>query len=310
MVLSEEWARIQAEAQKRIQAVLKECPPKYRGFIQLLDKARLVWCGYGLESLSPDLQALGLWAWQGEDGKTRVYGNVKEPYMSVAGRVVWFRDLHHKDGKQIPYEIETNYSELFSIFAQSGWRTDVLETLPLVVRIKSPVFGVLEGESRVGLGVFETTNRYERRNPWEVAKTSALGRALATAGIGVFGGLASADEVLEGDSLESNPDLNSPAMENSGEGDTAPQLASGRKRSTSKEVLQPVNVLANPVVTRGIVKVKVRYGNEECIAFASDPDIGEALRQLKPGQMVTIKGALSRQNEQLLLAVKEMKPAS
>ncbi len=42
-------------------------------------------------------------------------------------------------------------------------------------------------------------------NPYEVAETSAVGRALGNLGIGLIGGVASADEVMNAQARASSP---------------------------------------------------------------------------------------------------------
>lgn len=98
-------------------------------------------------------------------------------YMTVAGRI----EIAH-EGK-----------------ALESVETEVLSHNPVVVKakitIKSQVF---TGISSVSL---ESARMIERQNPYEVAETSAVGRALGFAGYGLIESIASADEMVQATSL-------------------------------------------------------------------------------------------------------------
>lgn len=72
--------------------------------------------------------------------------------------------------------------------------TDVLSHSPIVIRARVTISGkVFTGISAVDPANARTI---ERENPYEVAETSAVGRALGFAGFGVIESVASADEMV------------------------------------------------------------------------------------------------------------------
>lgn len=72
--------------------------------------------------------------------------------------------------------------------------TDVLSFDPVVVRAKVTIKGkVYTGISAVSL---DSPRLIEKQNPYEVAETSAVGRALGFAGFGLIESVASADEMV------------------------------------------------------------------------------------------------------------------
>ena len=105
-------------------------------------------------------------------GKDDVFVSLRNPYLTVAGRLVLLR------AKRQPKEIATE-------FLQLGERTLCRATVKVGPCSAMGTAEVIEGQS----GPTAT-------NPYEVAETSALGRALGNLGIGLVGGIASAEEVL------------------------------------------------------------------------------------------------------------------
>jgi hypothetical protein len=78
--------------------------------------------------------------------------------------------------------------------ALEGVETDVLSFDPVVVRAKVTIKGkVFTGISAVNL---DSARYIERQNPYEIAETSAVGRALGFAGFGLIEAVASADEMV------------------------------------------------------------------------------------------------------------------
>jgi hypothetical protein len=113
--------------------------------------------------------------------------------MSVDGRVTMANEDHRRQGKQLNFEDPV-------VLADDG------EALTLLVAATSEVYGRRHGiaTSRKLVGAAS-----ERNFPWEVAETSAIGRALASMGYGVLpgSGLASAEDVQrarESDPQEAN----------------------------------------------------------------------------------------------------------
>ncbi len=92
-------------------------------------------------------------------------------YMTVARRL----ELAHVDG------------------ALESVETEILSHAPVVIRATIQVKGkTFTGISAVNL---DSGKMIERANPYEVAETSAVGRALGFAGFGVIESVASADEM-------------------------------------------------------------------------------------------------------------------
>lgn len=78
--------------------------------------------------------------------------------------------------------------------ALEGVETEVLSFDPVVVRAKVTIRGkVYTGISAVSL---DTSRMIDRQSPYEVAETSAVGRALGFAGFGLLESVASADEMV------------------------------------------------------------------------------------------------------------------
>lgn len=78
--------------------------------------------------------------------------------------------------------------------ALEGVDSEVLSFDPVVVRAKVTIKGkVYTGISAVSL---DTSRYIDRQNPFEVAETSAVGRALGFAGYGLIEGVASADDMV------------------------------------------------------------------------------------------------------------------
>jgi hypothetical protein len=77
--------------------------------------------------------------------------------------------------------------------------SEVLSHEPVVV--KATVL-IKIGDNNVaftGMSAADISKSIEKKSPYEVAETSAVGRALGFAGFGVTDGIASADEVVNAD---------------------------------------------------------------------------------------------------------------
>lgn len=115
---------------------------------------------------------------RGEDGWT----TVEHPYMTVDGKLAMANEDHRRQAKRLD-------------FGPPQVLVDNEEQLTLMVTVTSEVYGVRHGiatSRRIGGA------QAEREFPWEVAETSAIGRALAAMGYGLFpgSGLASAEDML------------------------------------------------------------------------------------------------------------------
>ncbi len=115
---------------------------------------------------------------KGDDG----WQTVEHPYMTVDGKLAMANQDHTRQHKRLD-------------FHPPQVLVDTDEQLTLLVTVTSEIYGTRHGiatSRRVG------GTAAEREFPWEVAETSAIGRALSTMGYGVFpgSGLASAEDML------------------------------------------------------------------------------------------------------------------
>lgn len=108
--------------------------------------------------------------------------SVETPYMTVDGKLAMANQDHLRQGKQLE-------------FHPPQVLVDTEEQLTLMVTVTSELYGTRHGiatSRRVGGA------EIERLFSWEVAETSAIGRALSAMGYGLFpgSGLASAEDML------------------------------------------------------------------------------------------------------------------
>lgn len=170
------------EQEQRIAQARKRIPPEYHDFIVLLEQSKVV--ANEEVKLDDELRKLGVFTFKG-----RTFVRVTVPYVSVDGRLAMFADAHKEAGKT--YKITSNLPAIAEHMLNTGMRPS--PDVPVIVWIESELYGLLEGESRI---FWDQTAGAHATNPLEVAKTSALGRAIAQAGIGLIGtGIASAEEV-------------------------------------------------------------------------------------------------------------------
>ena len=104
--------------------------------------------------------------------------------------------IHGKDYMTVARRVELAQESK----ALEGVETEVLSHNPVVVRAKVTIRGtVYTGISAVDLN---SSRVIEKQNPYEVAETSAVGRALGFAGYGLLESIASADEVTRAVALQ------------------------------------------------------------------------------------------------------------
>src|SRR5258706_9696841 len=80
------------------------------------------------------------------------------------------------------------------------------EVLPLADKIVVKATVTTEKGTFTGISAANETKLIEKQSPYEVAETSAVGRALGFAGYGVIGGIATADEMTKALSQEKPTD--------------------------------------------------------------------------------------------------------
>jgi hypothetical protein len=99
-------------------------------------------------------------------------------------------NIHGKDYMTVARRLELAHEDS----AIEGLETHVLNHNPVVVKAKVLVKGkIFTGVSSVSL---DSAKFIEKQNPYEVAETSAVGRALGFAGYGLIESVASADEMI------------------------------------------------------------------------------------------------------------------
>jgi hypothetical protein len=113
----------------------------------------------------------------GDDWQT-----LEQPYMAVDGKLAMANEDHRRQGKRLD-------------FGEPKVLLDTDEQLTLLVTVTSEIYGTRHG---IATSRKQTGTRAEKEFPWEVAETSAIGRALTAMGYGLFpgAGLASAEDML------------------------------------------------------------------------------------------------------------------
>ena len=113
----------------------------------------------------------------GDDWQT-----IEHAYMAVDGKLAMANQDHRKQGKRLD-------------FGEPKILLDNPEQLTLQVTVASEIYGTRHG---IATSRKKGGTHAEREFPWEVAETSATGRALAAMGYGILpgAGLASAEDIL------------------------------------------------------------------------------------------------------------------
>jgi hypothetical protein len=148
----------QDKAERLCALAVEHTPAAYQSFITLIEQRRKV----------------------GGTRQAPIFATVRQPYLSVDGRVKWARDEHLRAGKR--FDVQT----AFVVEPTSG-------QLLACATVTSEIYGTAVAHARVFLG----GDGVNESNPLETGETSALGRALGMWGFGCYGtGIASAEEVL------------------------------------------------------------------------------------------------------------------
>ncbi len=116
---------------------------------------------------------------------------VEAPYMMVDGKLAMANEDHRRQGKKLD-------------FASPQVLVDTDEQLTLLVTVTSEIYG-----TRHGIATSRRVNgtEIEREFSWEVAETSAMGRALSAMGYGLFpgSGLSSAEDMQRATGQQGQP---------------------------------------------------------------------------------------------------------
>ena len=160
----------QDKAERLCALAVEQTPAPYQSFITLIEQRRKV----------------------GGSRPAPIFATVRQPYLSVDGRVKWARDEHLRAGTR--FDVQTE----FVVEPTSG-------QLLARATLTSEIYGTVIAHARVFLG----GDGVNESNPLETGETSALGRALGMWGFGCYGtGIASADELLR---VAERPESNSTA---------------------------------------------------------------------------------------------------
>ncbi len=167
--------------------------------------------------------------------------SVETPYMAVDGKLAMANEDHRRQGKRLD-------------FGPPQVLVDNSDQLTLLVTVTSEIYGVRHGiaTSRRASGTSA-----EREFPWEVAETSAIGRALTAMGYGLFpgAGLASAEDMLRSNAVAdhkhavdngSRPTPPAAPRENTGDGGStgrtpSPMSVTDGHRSGSRTGAMPIS---------------------------------------------------------------------
>jgi hypothetical protein len=191
----------QDKAERLCALAVEQTPAAYQSFITLIEQRRKV----------------------GGTRQAPLFATVRQPYLSVDGRVKWARDEHVRAGKR--FDVRTE----FVVEATSG-------QLLARASLTSEIYGAVVAHARVFLG----GDGVNESNPLETGETSALGRALGMWGFGCYGtGIASAEEVLR---VAERPDGTGPGAgrggssgdATNGAGDPAASAGTARPRETDR----------------------------------------------------------------------------
>lgn len=265
--LKETARRLLAEQEQKIAQAYQNTPAKYRQFISILSQNKAI---AGVE-VDPDaeMRSLGLFTFNG-----KTYVTIKNPYITVDGRIQMFADAHQKpEGDRYKYSVSSNIDEIKAILKETGSRPPA--DYPMVVWVESELFGKFEGIARI---FWDSKSDASRTNPLEVAQTSALGRALAQAGFGLIGtGIASAEEIINSNGDNENREK---AL-----GEPEPREA---KQSAPRETPQPEpEQRAGTFKVTGTQEVSTRSGLVLKVTLV-DTETGEVIEALATGNQMAI----------------------
>jgi hypothetical protein len=148
----------QDKAERLCALAVEQTPADYQSFITLIEQRRKV----------------------GGSRQAPIFAALRQPYLSVDGRVKWARDEHRRAGQCFDVQVE------FVVEPMSG-------QLLARATLTSALYGTVVAHARVFLG----GDGVNESNPLETGETSAVGRALGMWGFGCYGtGIASAEEVM------------------------------------------------------------------------------------------------------------------
>jgi hypothetical protein len=207
-------AEVMAQAERGCQAAIEATPSAYRGFLLFLPRNKKV----GGTKAHP------------------LYVPIREPYMTVDGRVKMACDEHRTQGATLG--IQTT----FAVEPHTG-------QLVCCATVTSALLGSVTAHARVFVG----GSGVDESNPLENAETSAVGRALGFLGYGVYGtGMASAEEVLYAQAMRqgTTADLSAPALPAAGPSRIGGKPPTAKQQGLLKDLLREAGVPEEEIVLR------------------------------------------------------------
>lgn len=230
---------------------------KYSEFIVVIEQNSVV--ANRELTIDKTLEELGCFVYKG-----KTYQRRRTPYMAVDGRVQMMVDEHRREGAK------------FSFSQEIDWEHHLL-----TVYFESELIGKTVGTAKIGIG----GTGADQTNPVENAQTSAVGRALANAGYGLFGvGIASAEEVLaaisERDAMKEQKQEAQPQAQVAPAPQAAPaqvQAQQNGQAQTTQGQGGSIQHQYDPKEVQRLIAIKTRLGitdneqlNEYVVAFAHD----------------------------------------
>lgn len=210
-------------------------------------------------TIDKTLEELGCFVYKG-----KTYQRRRTPYMAVDGRVQMMVDEHRREGAK------------FSFSQEIDWDHHLL-----TIWFESELIGRTVGTAKIGIG----GTGADQTNPVENAQTSAVGRALANAGYGLFGvGIASAEEVLaainERDAMKQQKQEAQPQAQVAPAPQAAPaqvQVQQNGQAQTTQGQGGSIQHQYDPKEVQRLIAIKTKLGitdneqlNEYVVAFAHD----------------------------------------
>lgn len=210
-------------------------------------------------TIDKTLEELGCFVYKG-----KTYQRRRTPYMAVDGRVQMMVDEHRREGAK------------FSFSQEIDWEHHLL-----TVYFESELIGKTVGTAKIGIG----GTGADQTNPVENAQTSAVGRALANAGYGLFGvGIASAEEVLAAISERDAMKEQKQEAQSQAQVEPAPQAAPAQVQAQQNGQAQAtqgqggsIQHQYDPKEVQRLIAIKTRLGitdneqlNKYVVAFAHD----------------------------------------
>ncbi len=183
---------------------------------------------------------------------------VAHAYMAVDGKLAMANEDHRRQGKRID-------------FGEPKVLLDNEEQLTLLVTVTSEIYGTRHG---IATSRKQGGTRAEREFPWEVAETSAIGRALTAMGYGLFpgAGLASAEDMMRAGAVakdkNNSEEGNAPGNGNGHGNGNGLGASPERETATAAPVIRRTAPMSTNQRHKLIELYSERFGGSEAEALA------------------------------------------